>query len=91
MSASIASPAVEMVSVNRPGSPVAAWFLRRPCGALCLTVNEALMGAPGAREWVTSWFRLHEWAQGRPFGVLSATELVTLAPYVIGYQHPARR
>lgn len=88
MSTRSAAGVVNQNSVYRPVWTVAAWFVHRPCG-ICLTINDALMETPGAREWVEAWFRLRALTQGHTFGVLSALDLATFAPFVAGHHHAA--
>lgn len=78
---------VERVSVERPTSTIAASFLRRPCGGYRLTVNDALMAQPGAREWAELWFRLRARTQGHTYGILLADDLALYAPYVVGHRY----
>lgn len=78
---------VEHVTVYRPHSTIAASFLRLPCSGFRLTINDALMDEPGAREWAKVWFRLRALTQGRAHGLLAAPDLARYAPYVIGHQH----
>ena len=87
MRVAAACSTANVFSVSHTDNSAAAWFVRRPCGLVVLTINDARMSSTGAREGVEAWYRLRALTQGRPFGVMPASELALYAPYVAGHVH----
>lgn len=65
----------ERRTIDDPDSAVAAWHLTMPDGTVLLTINAAILGAPGTEHYIDSWYRLDARVRGRRFGVLPVARL----------------
>lgn len=80
---------VERSVSHRPDSPIAARFLERPGGVVCLTINARLADLPGGLHLVESWYRLHRIIRGRSCGFLLFADVAPVAHHFASHQHDA--